>query len=217
MPRGSTIRRKALQIRTLIFAFLITALAPVAAQAQDSRRCLVSGLEGDGAQFEIGGHGSPLGLGSLPKGTEAITTGADTRLEITCLDGLVLTVGPDTRIMLGELQGMTGPESSLVMELLRGIVGVVAPYRNWDVFEIRTPVAIASVRSTEWLVGHNAVTGTSVYVRKGRVAVGSPSTDLELDEGEGVALAGTRSVGTVPDWDSRRLVAAQNALGFGWK
>ena len=160
-----------------------------------------------------------------------VTTGPDARVEIGCDDGVTVTVGADSRIDLGALAGPKGEDQGILMRLFGGIVGIDAPIRTWGSFEVETDLAIASVRSTAWLVQAAPDKGTGVFVKRGRVAVQAGDDQAVLAEGEGVDIppatgAGTR--GLTPDgrpvakmkpvvtWGQARLKAADAALGFDW-
>ena len=66
-----------------------------------------------------------------------------------CDDGLVLTLGAGIEVELEGLIGPAGPAESIVLRLLRGIIGIEAPNRTWKSFEVWTPLAIASARTTD--------------------------------------------------------------------
>ena len=59
-----------------------------------------------------------------------------------------------------------------------GIAGFVAPQRSWNKFEVATEVAIASVRSTEWLVESDLEGTTAIFTRRGHVDVQVGSAQL---------------------------------------
>ncbi|CDM58076.1 FecR domain-containing protein [Rhizobium favelukesii] len=83
-----------------------------------------------------------------------------------------------------------------------------------DGFEVVTPQAIAAVRGTRWAVDVKSGT-TSVFVVRGRVAVGRPSAGrrVTLNVGEGVDV--TRGSGplTVRRWPAARAAALLARLG----
>lgn len=83
-----------------------------------------------------------------------------------------------------------------------------------DGFEVVTPQAIAAVRGTRWAVDVKSGT-TSVFVVRGRVAVGRPSAGrrVTLNVGEGVDVTRGSSPLTVRRWPPARAAALLARLG----
>ncbi|WP_443216881.1 FecR domain-containing protein [Rhizobium sp. Root708] len=81
-------------------------------------------------------------------------------------------------------------------------------------FEVVTPQAIAAVRGTRWAVDVKNGT-TSVFVVRGRVAVGRPSSGARvvLSVGEGVDVTRGSDVLTVRRWPPARAAALLARLG----
>ena len=155
--------------------------------------------------------------------TATVETGPDSRVVLLCDDTTTITVGPDTKIVIDDLVGQAGPEHNILLRLLQGIVGIVAPNRTWNRFEVETSVAIASVRSTEWLVESQTGSGTAVFVAKGMVDVFATDRAYVMAAGEGVTLeeAATNELNTVvPEvkrWGEKRITQSRSALGFDWE
>ncbi len=104
-----------------------------------------------------------------------------------------MTLGPDTEINLGSLVGEQDQNGSIGMSLHRGIARFLAPVRTWGTFNVFGPVAVASVRSTEWIM-ETPKQGTNVFVLDGVVAVQSKRGDnvhLQPTYGVDVAADGT--------------------------
>lgn len=197
-----------------LIALILFASAGSPATAQ-SRACAVTGLEGDAARYWSAGAWSDLESGLNIPIESIISTGPTSRVEVTCDDGTVLTIGVATEVNLEQL---AGPETSIVLQLLRGVIGVVAPERSWRSFEIRTPLAIASVRSTEWLVEFDAEAGAAVFVRSGVVVVRlAEGGAVSLAEGEGITVTPDGVAGEVKVWGPPRIEKSAAALGFGWR
>ena len=81
-------------------------------------------------------------------------------------------------------------------------------------FEVTTPQAIAAVRGTKWAVDA-ADDKTSVFVARGRVAVGRSSgrrSSVVLGPGEGVDVESTGPL-TVKKWPPARVAALMARLG----
>ncbi len=199
-------------------ACLLLSAAPAAAQAV--RDCAVSALEGGTARIEQGGAWRQISSGPLPEAVGRIETGPAARIEVTCADGFVVTIGPESLADLGELarpDADPGAEPGIMMVLVHGILGIVTPDRTEGPVAVRTPAAIAAVRSTAWLVEHDAEAGTTaVFVREGRVTVSNREVAVVLREGEGITLTLDSVVKPAGTWGPPRIEQATGALGFGW-
>lgn len=192
---------------------VLVAFAPPAAPA-DTHTCSVEAIEGDEARYWAAGAWSPLRPGQ-PVALEAkLATGPETRVKIACAGGTVVTVGIGTEVNLGTL---AAPDDGIVMQLIEGIVGLLAP-EGRGAFDVRTPVAIASVRSTEWLVEHAPDEGSAVFVRAGRVGVRARAGgEFGLGQGEGISIALDGTPGEVKTWGPPRIERSTEALGFDWR
>ena len=185
------------------------------ASAQTVRDCQVTALEGAEARVEQGGAWQPVALGALPQAGTRIETGPATRLEVSCAGGFVVTIGPESTADLGDLF-RPDADPGIVMGLLQGILGIVTPDRTEAPVAVRTPAAIAAVRSTAWLVEHDPEVGTAVFVREGRVTVSNREIALVLRDGEGITLTSDTVVRPVAFWGQPRIAQATGALGLGW-
>jgi ferric-dicitrate binding protein FerR (iron transport regulator) len=200
----------------MLFAMLCLGAGAGTAAAQAVRDCAVTALEGDNMRVEEGGSWQGIAAGPLPAAATRIETGPTTRLEVSCADGFVVTIGPDSLADLGDLL-RPDAEPGIVMTLLEGILGIVTPDRVEPPVEVRTPAAIAAVRSTAWLVEHDPATeATAVFVRQGRVTVSNREIALVLREGEGITLTSDAVVRPVAAWGQPRIDRSTGALGLGW-
>jgi len=202
----------------ILAIFLVCAAAfaaPVARAAE--RSCVVGGVEGTEVRLWHQGTWSEATPGAVVAPESKVATGPNSRINIACDDGLTVTIGASTEANLEQIVGPSGPGTSAMVQLIRGIIGIIAPNRTWGLFEVRTPIAIASVRSTEWLVEHGESDGTAVFVRKGVVEVGSGGTVSTLNPGDGVTLTRKGEPATVKQWGAERVARSGAALGFGWK
>lgn len=197
-------------VRTIGLAMLL-ALPALAAEA---RECAVDAVEGADARVWADGAWSPLSPGQPLAAEAKVATGRATRVRIVCDDGIVVTVAPASEV---NLESLTSPGDSVIMQLVHGIVGLFAPERMRR-FEVRTPLAIASVRSTEWLVEHDPAEGSAVFVRAGRVAVGARTGGrFGLGPGEGITITPDGVPGEVKTWGQPRIARSTEALGFDWR
>jgi ferric-dicitrate binding protein FerR (iron transport regulator) len=129
---------------------LVLGLCPCEAAAQPMPIGQVSGLVGTASAGD-GAAARPLSVGAALHAGDRVTTGRASRLEI-------------------RLAPRPGGGSAL-LELLEGILRIdLAPEGVWTDFDVRTYTAVASVRSTQWVV--EARPGrTSVFVVVGSVEV----------------------------------------------
>lgn len=147
----------------------------------------VAGLEGSAAAIRGRGivalaTGDPVFVGDI------VRTADHGRVLIRCRDGLRLVIGGGTEVALrAYLAGGTpGGGLEAAFGLLRGIVRLIGgellrPQR----IEVDTRTAVASVRSTEWLV-EATERGTGVLAITGVVEVqGLAGGLVRLDAGEG--------------------------------
>ena len=102
---------------------------------------------------------------------DTLRTGLDSRLLISCADGLQITIGPATKRPCTAFRQQPGHPLEVVLGLLQGIARLVgAAIPGGRTIEIDTRTAIASVRSTEWLLESTAK-GTGVLSIEGEVTV----------------------------------------------
>lgn len=198
----------------LASAALAVAGRPDAPRAQEQAVAgVVARREGSVIAVRSGGDvwleaGSPIFRG------DGIRTGPGAKVRIDFAGGLVVVVGPATEVGVEEfLAGGSGGGSALtaaVLDLLVGIVRLVGPAEAGPArrIEVRTRVALASVRSTEWLV-ESAPAGTGVFVREGRVEVrGLVGAPVVLEPGFGTDVPPGGPAATPRRWGEARRDAA---------
>lgn len=198
---------------------MVLALVGLGARAADTQRaCSVDGMSRGGeAQLAVKGQWQPIAKGQVLAPDARLRTGPNTRLHVTCDDGIAVTIGVATEIALTGLVGAAGPDRSIVMHLTAGSTGIVAPRHTWDRFEVATDVAIASVRSTEWLVERDPDGTSSVFTRRGLVAVRAGGTEVAVNAGKGVSVSAGAVMGPVNTWSRAHIAESGRALGFDWK
>ncbi len=209
----------------MVLSALVLIATSGSAVSHAMTNCSVSAIEGAPVRVQVAGQWSALAEGPLPDGAEAIATGPAARAEITCEADLVVTIGAGTEVSLDALRA-DGDSEPALLGLLRGIIGIDAPTPRYRGFEVQTPLAVASARSTSWLVESAEVTGSAVFVRSGRVEVLSAERQplAMLDEGEGITIVPGPD-GSLPDpgalnvveWGAGRIDGAAASLGFGWQ
>jgi len=205
--------RPARRLGALALAVGILSATGFTAAAQSVRTCTVSRLVGESVVVREGIY-SRLEPRLRLRPNDRVNTNAGAKLEITCSDGIIVVVGESSTLDLGHLAEQGTADAAL--ELLEGIVRFILPERRpAGRFELTTPTAVASVRSTEWLAQSTA-RGTAVFVVRGRVAVqgraGGAAT--ELQPGEGVDVAPGAVAPPAVRWGQARIDRALAAVTF---
>lgn len=193
-----------------MLALLIVSACPATAE---ERACRVAEVTPK-ATLSHGGARSEATVGAALSASDLLQTGPSGRVEVACSDGTHVTVGPDTEINLGSLIGEQGEDASIGMSLHRGIARFLAPVRTWGTFNVFGPVAVASVRSTEWIM-LTPEAGTSVFVRQGIVEVQSKrGTAVRLSPTYGVDVAPDGTMAPAKKWGAKRVADALARLGL---
>jgi hypothetical protein len=143
---------------------------------------------------------------------DLVVTGAGSRVTIEFADRALLTVGPRTQVDIS--QYVVRPDEGLfrgVLSLISGIVRVAFFADDRDsALEVRTRTAVASVRSTEWIVDLTPA-GTAVLAIDGQVAVrGLAGGEVVLGPGEGTDVAPGAAPTAPARWGAPRV---QDVLG----
>lgn len=153
----------------------------------------------------------PLAIGVALYQDDRLTTDADSRVEIKAVDGSILVIGGSSRVSLANFDtaAAEGGAAALI-ELFEGILRIdLSDDSAWDRFEVRTNTAIASVRSTQWIV-EALPAKSAVFVVDGIVTV----TDrigrgaVELMAGDGTDIPFGAQPGAPKKWGKRRVAAA---------
>jgi FecR protein len=146
---------------------------------------------------------------------DILRTGAESRALIVCTDGLEIAIGPGTELAVRSF--VTGEPVGLrvVLGLLQGITRLIGGLVEGDrSIEIDTRTAIASVRSTEWLVESTAK-GTGVLSISGEVtvrALAGGSVVLQPGEGTDVVPGGAPRAAAVWGEARRRDAIARTTV-----
>ena len=196
----------------LVAAVALCLAAPVDAQS-GSDHCIITRVDGVAVVSARGAgrHSAEPGLGAGRNAT--LRTRHNARVTMTCGDGLKVVVGPDSRITVsGLLDGATRPFGLRVMD---GIAGFLFGRGGGDGVQVRTPSAVAAVRSTEWAM--RVQDGASaVFARDGTVFVVAGGGTVRLGAGDGVDVTQTGSVGPVVRWGQARIDLFDGLLGPDW-
>jgi len=190
-------------------ALLVLAQPAVA----EERTCEVAEVAGE-ATLTHAGTRADVQVGADLAAKGLLKTGSSGRVEVACSDGTHVTVGPDTEIGLGSLIGEQGDNASIGMSLHRGIARFLAPVRTWGTFNVFGPVAVASVRSTDWIM-ETPKRGTNVFVLKGVVEVqGKRGDAVRLSPTYGVDVAAGGTMAAPKKWGAKRVADVLARLGL---
>lgn len=177
-----------------------------AALAQSAEQCQITNTTSSDP--------STAAIGQMLSAGDRITTNATGSATITCDTGLTITIGGDTVIILDRV--MTPNRRGAGIRLLEGIAGFLLPQPRSGGFEVRTPSAVAAVRSTEWAIEVDQ-RATAAFVREGAVTVTGSDGSVLLSPGEGVDVDAAGSVGAVVEWGDGRIAMFNQRLGSDWQ
>ena len=193
----------------LVSLLLAVWLAPVAALADPVGRVVEQA--GD-AFFVREGESALLRPGEDLAAQDRVVTAADGKVVIRFDDGSLCTIGPDSELLLADLAAPHGGW----LDLVHGIVRLIlAPGSRAAETGVRTRAAVASVRSTEFIVDAK-LDHAAVFVAAGTVRVIGRLTGaaVTLQAGEGTDV-GLREPPTPPKrWGDKRVqdVTARTTL-----
>lgn len=151
----------------------------------------------------------PLFVGAAVHRGDRVVTDAAARVQIAFIDRSVLAVGPESEIVIDRYApDASEPGVARVLSLVLGIVRAVANPNPGGEFDIRTRVALASVRATDWIVEAQP-DRTAVFVLDGRVAVqGQAGGEVVLTPGEGTDVVTGAPPGAPKRWGDQRVADA---------
>lgn len=161
-------RRRTLALAAVVLAWPAPRRAVLAQEQPMAEVAAIQGL----VQVLRAGRFEELAAGSPLFPNDILRTGADGRVRVRCPDGLQLLVGSGTELalrgyLLDRPRGMLRATFGILRGIVRLIGGATAP-RQW--IEVDTRTAVASVRSTEWLLDVTP-RGTGVLSVEGVVEV----------------------------------------------
>lgn len=166
-------------------ALLLVALlgaAPIAPRAAEPFGRVVI-LEGSALVLRDARR-QPLLEGADVRLGDEIRTGDASRLVIESQEGTRIVVGPASEVTLRQrLVSREGGRLELALDLFTGILRLLGGEQG-AVPSVETRAAVASVRSTEWLVQATGV-GTAVLALDGEVEVRAGTEAVVLHSGEG--------------------------------
>jgi hypothetical protein len=199
-----------MRLRNILVSVLVAvSLLPAAALADPVGRVVEQA--GD-AFFVREGESALLRPGDDLAAEDRVVTAADGKVVIRFDDGSLCTIGPDSELLLADLAAPQGGW----LDLVHGIVRLIlAPGSRAAETGVRTRAAVASVRSTEFIVDAK-LDHAAVFVAEGTVRVIGRLTGVSvtLQPGEGTDI-GLREPPTPPKrWGDQRVqdVTARTTL-----
>jgi len=182
------------------------------ALAGPSGACVIERVEGSAVVAAGASAQRPVRTGLAIAATDTVRTRAQSRVTMTCPNRLKVVVGPDSAVTVEGL--LAGAARPFGMRLLDGIAGFVFKGKGGGV-QVRTPSAVAAVRSTEWAMRvHQGV--SEVFTREGSVAVTADGGSARLGPGDGVDVSGTGELKPVVQWKPPRIARFAELLGTDW-
>lgn len=185
----------------------------VSAQAQSSGPCLIQRVEGSPVVSTTGAGPRPAEVGLALAANDTLRTPSRSRVTMACPNELKVVIGPDAEITVEGL--LAGDARPFALRLLDGIAGFVFKGRGGDGVQVRTPSAVAAVRSTEWAVRVQAG-ATAVFTREGTVVVTASGWSAPLGPGAGIDVAATGELRPVVRWGPPRIALLGELLGPDW-
>jgi hypothetical protein len=173
------------------------------------RVCIAARVAGE-ATIHRGSASQPVRPAMALHQGDRLVTGAGGRVEMRCPDGSSLVVGERSSVHLAIFITDTGRHNAVV-EVLEGIVRALLPSgHTWERFDIVTRTAVASVRSTVWIVDAKPE-ATGVFVESGGVLVSSRVNQAQvfLQPGYGVDVGTQAAPLEARQWGQARI---DNAL-----
>jgi len=163
---------------------------------------------------------SPMLLGTAVFASDVIETGAASRITIQFSDNSTLGLGPESRVAISSYEVASGgSRTAAVFSLLVGIVRAAVHDIGMGGFSVRTDVAVASARSTEWTV-EILPTGTAVLGLDGTVEVASLANGASVVLIPGTGTDVTHSAIPAPTqpvpWGKPRIERTLRLVGPPW-
>lgn len=154
------------------------------------------------------GEDGMLAIGAPIFVRDRFETGENGRLKIEFADRSLLVIGNGTRIFVADYAiSRSGQRLGAMLSLLSGIVRAVIASPGGH-FDIGSRAAVASARSTEWLMEADAGE-TAVFASAGRVAVQAVGTNATvlLQPGEGTDVPAEGAPTQPKLWGQARVEA----------
>ncbi|MDH3474756.1 MAG: FecR family protein [Rhodospirillales bacterium] len=185
----------------------VFASAPAPALAQESGPVgLVVQKTGPVTVLRVAGAAA-LQVGDPVFQADQLLTGPKSKVKIELLDGSLLALGADSEVAVSEyLLDPAGKRRGGLLDLLRGILRATVAPDSGGAFDIRTRIAVASTRATDWIV-ELTEEHVSVFVAEGQVEVTAyqTGTGVLLEPGFGTDVPEGRGPGQPKEWGQARV------------
>ncbi len=160
-----------------------------------------------------GGKTQALTIGGPIYQGDQLRSTAGCGAKLRFIDGSTLAIGENT-VMTVHTYAQQGGSRMAIFEMISGIFrAIVSPLAGDAVFAVRTPTAVAAVRSTDWMLAAKADL-TEVFVGEGAVAVRSlnPAITAEvmLLQGDGTDVKPNEPPLSARKWGPPRIKAFQD-------
>lgn len=191
--------------RTVLGAVGAAALlgAVPTAGAQDSIQSVLFVV---GAAVVIRGDASQeLRIGMAVHAGDRVATGSGARVSIDLGGGGLLVIGPDSIADLTDLSLRPGNPATIAV--LSGILRLATPEDGtWVGLEVSAPTAIASVRSTEWIIDATPANAGVLCLRGGvEVLSRATGTSVPLSAGQGTDVPAGGPPSPPAPWGPARI------------
>jgi hypothetical protein len=183
-------------LRNALITLILSAAAQPACAAEAGHVLRLVGS----VEIERPSGTAPLGTGAPIATGDRIRTGEDARVEIALEGGAHIVLGPDSELVVPE----QAARAIGVVDLLLGIVRAVLPEEGAvGGFMVRGRTAVASVRSTEWIVETDE-DNTSVLAIDGNVQVIGTGGSVIVAPGQGTDVAAGAAPTEPKEWGAER-------------
>lgn len=161
--------RVSIRLFPAFIAFLVVLFGAAGGSIAQTRVAEVVAIKGT-AFIISGGRTQTAALGNAIYQGDQIHAPIGSGAKLRFSDGATMSLGENSLITV-HTYAQQGNNRTAIFEMLSGIFrAVVAPLSGDSIFAVRTPTAVAAIRSTDWMLATRADL-TEVFVSEGSVAV----------------------------------------------
>ena len=171
---------------------LAAAIRPRAAVAAESDVAEIVKLRGTARRLRQN-ESQPAEPGMRLDLGDTILTGPDTRLRLKLVDGSIVTLGADSRLVIDRAAfDPASGDRDVSVSLFDGILrNSVAKVKGLSTYEVKSALVTSSARSTEWVMELRGPAASLMVIEGTVEAVAAPETAAQLPDApvnKGVAL-----------------------------
>jgi hypothetical protein len=197
-------------MRFVLLTVLLLLAAPAGSVAAAQPVARVASTEGIVLLVRDGSR-APLGAAEPLFLDDEVRTGHNGRLVVEGDGGLTLVIGPASEVKLRRwLTRPQGGRVDAVLTMLTGVMRLFTTGSGERSIDVETRAAVASVRSTEWLVEATAAS-TGVFSIAGVVEVVAAGTTVRLTPGLGTDAVLGGPPAAPAAWAAPRLARVEAA------